>query len=114
MTTFTRGQTNAGLFPNAEMLHGDRDGGLDVLRDREWDAVIDTCGYYPRVVEQSVALLSEAVPFYAFISSVSAYADLSSPPDEDSPTFELPADATESLDIYGPRNAECERVVQRA
>ena len=114
MTTFTRGQTNSGLFPDAEMLYGDRDGGLDVLRGRQWDAVIDTCGYYPRVVEQSVSLLRDAVPFYAFISSVSAYADLSSPPDEGSPVSELPADAGESLDFYGPLKAECERVVQRA
>ena len=113
MTTFTRGETNPGLFPDAEMLHGDRDGGLDVLRGREWDAVIDTCGYYPRVVEQSVSLLRDAVPFYVFVSSISAYGDLSEPPTEDSPTAELPEDATESLDFYGPLKAECERVVQR-
>ena len=114
MTTFTRGQTNPDLFPGAEMLYGDRDGGLDVLRGREWDAVIDTCGYYPRVVEQSVSLLRDTVPFYAFISSISAYGDLSEPPTEDSPTAELPADVTESLDFYGPLKAECERVVRRA
>ena len=114
MTTFTRGETNPGLFPDAEMLHGDRDGGLDALHGRKWDAVIDTCGYYPRVVEQSVSLLRKTVPFYVFISSVSAYADLSTPPTEDSPTAELPDDATESLDFYGPLKAECERVVLRA
>ena len=113
MTTFTRGQTNRDLFPHAEMIYGDRDGGLDVLRGREWDAVIDTCAYYPRVVEQSVSLLRESAPFYVFVSSVSAYADLSKPPTEDSPTFELPEDATESLDFYGPLKAECERVVMR-
>jgi nucleoside-diphosphate-sugar epimerase len=95
------------------MLYGDRDGGLDVLRGREWDAVIDTCGYYPRVVEQSVLLLHEAAPFYVFVSSISAYGDFSQPPSEDSPTAELPEDATESLDFYGPLKAECERVVQR-
>ena len=95
------------------MIYGDRDGGVDVLRGREWDAVIDTCGYYPRVVEQSVSLLRDAVPFYAFISSVSAYGDLAEPPTEDSPAAELPDDATESLDFYGPLKAECERVVQR-
>ena len=114
MTTFTRGQTNPDLFPGAEMLYGDRDGGLDVLRGREWDAVIDTCGYYPRVVEQSVSLLRDSVPFYVFISSISAYGDLAEPPTEDSPTAELPADVTESLEFYGPLKAECERVVQRA
>jgi 2'-hydroxyisoflavone reductase len=113
VTTFTRGETNAGLFPDAEMLYGDRDGGLEVLRGREWDAVIDTCGYYPRVVEQSVSLLHDAAPFYVFVSSISAYGDLSEPPSEDSPTAELPEDATESLDFYGPLKAACERVVQR-
>jgi 2'-hydroxyisoflavone reductase len=95
------------------MLYGNRDGGLDVLRGREWDAVIDTCGYYPRVVEQSVSLLHDTAPFYVFVSSISAYGDLSEPPSEDSPTAELPAEATESLDFYGPLKAECERVVQR-
>jgi hypothetical protein len=34
VTTFTRGETNAGLFADAEMLYGDRDGGLEVLRGR--------------------------------------------------------------------------------
>ncbi len=95
------------------MLYGDRDGGLDVLRGHEWDAVIDTCGYYPRVVEQSVSLLRDSVPFYVFISSISAYGNLSEPPTEDSPTAELPDDVTESLDFYGPLKAECERVVRR-
>lgn len=114
MTTFTRGQTNADLFRDAEMLYGDRDGSdLEVLRGREWDAVIDTCGYYPRVVEQSVSLLRDTVPFYAFISSVSAYGDLPEPPTEDTPTADLPPEATESLDFYGALKAECERVVQR-
>jgi 2'-hydroxyisoflavone reductase len=31
LTLFTRGQTNAGLFPDAEHLRGDRDGGLAPL-----------------------------------------------------------------------------------
>jgi 2'-hydroxyisoflavone reductase len=114
VTTFTRGRTNPDLFPAAEKLRGDRDGGLDALSGREWDAVVDTSGYYPRVVQQSVAVLRDSVPFYVFVSSVSAYADLSTPPREDSPTAELPPEAAESLDFYGPLKAECERVVQRA
>ena len=53
VTTFTRGRTNPDLFPEAEHLHGDRDGSLHALAGREWDAVIDTSGYVPRVVRQS-------------------------------------------------------------
>ena len=44
-TLFTRGQTNPGLFPDAEHVHGDRDGGLEPLRGRTFDAVIDTSGF---------------------------------------------------------------------
>ena len=54
LTLFTRGQTNPDLFPQAEHLRGDRDGDLDALRGREWDAVVDTSGYVPRVVRKSV------------------------------------------------------------
>src|SRR5262249_59102309 len=93
VTTFTRGQSNPGIFEGAEMLYGDRDGELDALHGREWDAVIDTSGYYPRVVQESIDLLRDAVPFYVFVSSVSAYGSLATPPRQDSPTSEPPADA---------------------
>ena len=114
VTIFTRGETNPELFPEAEKLRGDRDGNLETLRGREWDAVVDTSGYYPRIVEQSVELLRDAVPHYLFVSSVSAYADLGAPPREDSPTSQLTDEMTESLEFYGPLKAECERAVQRA
>jgi 2'-hydroxyisoflavone reductase len=35
VTLFHRGRTNPGLFPEAEAIHGDRDGGLDVLAGRQ-------------------------------------------------------------------------------
>jgi 2'-hydroxyisoflavone reductase len=59
-------------------------------------------------------LLHDAVPYYVFVSSISAYADLSAPPREDSQIADLPPDTPESLDFYGPLKAECERVVRRA
>ncbi len=34
VTLFNRGQSNVHLFPDAEKLQGNRDGGLDVLRAR--------------------------------------------------------------------------------
>ena len=42
VTLFNRGQHNPELYPEAEKLHGDRDGDLAILAGRHWDAVIDT------------------------------------------------------------------------
>ena len=78
-TLFNRGQTNPDLYPQVERLKGNRDGGLDSLKGRSWDACIDTSGYVPRVVGQSAELLADAVGHYTFISSISAYADFSQP-----------------------------------
>src|SRR5215218_7093797 len=74
-TLFNRGLSEPGLFPEVEKLEGDRDGDLSALRERRWDAVIDTCGYLPRVVEASARLLADAVDHYTFVSSISVYSD---------------------------------------
>src|SRR5215210_5007881 len=70
VTLFNRGLHNPGLFPDVEKLRGDRDGGLDVLRGRRWDVVIDTCGFVPRIVRASAELLAESVELYIFFSSL--------------------------------------------
>src|SRR5918993_1307392 len=62
VTLFNRGRRNPELFPEVEKLRGDRDGGLDALRGRSWDAVIDTCGFVPRVVRASGEVLAPAPP----------------------------------------------------
>ncbi|MFT5374534.1 MAG: hypothetical protein ACI906_001354 [Candidatus Latescibacterota bacterium] len=46
------------------MLRGERDGNLGALEGRRWDYCIDTCGYVPRIVEQSAQLLSASVGHY--------------------------------------------------
>ena len=89
VTLFNRGMTGAELYPGLERIVGDRDGGLEGLRGREWDAVVDTSGYLPRVVGQSAGLLADAVGHYVFVSSISAYASLAEPVDEESPLAEL-------------------------
>jgi len=109
VTLFNRGLTNADLFPEIEKLRGDRDGDLDALRGREWDAVVDVAGFLPRVVRQSVELVD--APYYLFVSSISAYADLSRPIDEDSP-LHGDVDSEEIMEHYGELKAMCERVVQ--
>jgi 2'-hydroxyisoflavone reductase len=100
VTTFTRGQTNPELFPDVEHLRGDRDGDLDALGGREWDGVVDTSGYVPRVVRQSADLLHDAVQRYVFVSSISVYAE----PEEE------PADEDVQAH-YGALKRACERVV---
>jgi NAD(P)-dependent dehydrogenase (short-subunit alcohol dehydrogenase family) len=72
VTLFNRGRTNARLFPGVERLTGDRDGGLEPLRGRRWDAVVDTSGYVPRVVRQTAELLRDSGA-YVFVSSGSVY-----------------------------------------
>ncbi len=113
VTLFNRGETNAGLFPEAEHLHGDRDGNLDTLRGREWDAVIDPSGYVPRVVRASAELLQDAVGHYVFVSSVSVYRDFSRAHfDEKAPRIELEDSAVEEvMEYYGGLKALCEDVV---
>jgi 2'-hydroxyisoflavone reductase len=116
VTLFHRGTHGADLFPLADRILGNRDGGLDALRGRSWDAVIDTSGYVPRVVSQSVAALRESVGLYAFVSSVSVYADFSRIGlDEDAPLGHVADPSIEEItgETYGALKALCEDEVTR-
>jgi 2'-hydroxyisoflavone reductase len=117
VTLFNRGQHHPELFPAVEKLRGDRDGGLDALSGREWDAVIDTCGSVPRVVRASAELLAEAVGHYTFISTMSVYADLAAPGSNESSPVGTIADETVEDPTgpnYGPLKALCEQAVEAA
>ncbi len=75
VTLFNRGKTQPHLFPDIEKLQGDRDGKLDALEGRQWDAVVDPSGYVPRIVKLSADLLAPNVKHYIFVSTVSVYKD---------------------------------------
>lgn len=114
VTLFNRGRTNPGLFPAVEKLHGDRDGELAMLRGRHWDAVIDTCGYVPRVVRASAELLVDRVDHYTFISTLSVYRDPGLVgADENAPLATLEDETVEEIsgETYGPLKALCEQTV---
>ena len=122
VTLFNRGRTRPHLFENLEKLEGDRDPkvgeGLKALEgDREWDAVVDTSGYVPRIVDASASLLKDRVKHYSFVSSISVYADHSKPDmNEDDPVGQLTDPTVERVDgeTYGPLKAACERAAEAA
>ena len=115
-TLFNRGKTHPGLFPTVEKLVGDRDGGLEVLKGREWDVVIDTSGFVPRVVRASAQLLKGVARHYLFISTGDVYRDFSVDHlDEDAPKAVLPEPGSEDTrKYYGPLKVLCEQEVRDA
>src|SRR3954467_7316938 len=57
VTIFTRGRHDAELPADVARLIGDRNGQLDALRGKTWDAVIDDSANNPDWVVQSTELL---------------------------------------------------------
>jgi 2'-hydroxyisoflavone reductase len=114
VTLFNRGHTNPELFPEVEKVRGDR--ADDPIPRGEWDAVIDTSGYVPAVVRRSAQALRNSVDRYLFVSSISAYADFTEGPTEDSERARLakgqPDDELQSsYENYGALKTLCEDVV---
>jgi 2'-hydroxyisoflavone reductase len=117
VTLFNRGQHNPDLFPGVEKIHGDRDGSLEALAGGRWEAVIDTCGYVPRVVRTSADQLGGKVEHYTFISTISVYAEPLLPgTDEDAAVGKLEVETLELIsgETYGPLKALCEQAVEQA
>lgn len=116
LTFFNRGKTHTDKFPGIERIKGDRNGEIEGLKGREWDAVIDNSGYVPRHVKLSAELLAPQVKQYVFTSSISVYPNFSVPRDESSPVGKLPDETIETVDgeTYGPLKALCEQAAERA
>ncbi len=116
VTLFNRGIQNPNISSNIEQLHGDRDGNINALRERHWDAVIDTSGHIPRIVEQSAKLLAEATNHYTFISTIGVYKDFHEfGIDETYPLAELEDVQNEVITekTYGALKGLCEAVIHR-
>ena len=116
VTTFNRGRTNPGLFPDVRTLQGDRESGDYAALDGAgpFDAVVDMCAYVPRAVREAIAALGPTSldgP-YILISSVSAYAEPQAQVDgqgftEESPLAAMPEGVDPSTEdvtgeTYGP------------
>jgi len=111
VTLFNRGRSNSDLFPDLETIKGDRDNGLDGLKGRRWDAVIDNSGYVPRHVQDSARLLAANTDRYVYTSTVSVYADFDIHNLETSPLATIADESIEEItgETYGPLKALCEK-----
>ena len=117
VTLFNRGLTNPDLFPQLETILGDREKDLPELMVGEWDAVIDTCGYVPRIIRLSAEGLEGSVSRYVFISSLSVYENFRKIGiDETYPVGKIEDETVEEItgETFGPLKALCERAVQDA
>jgi len=141
VTIFNRGKTEKrrkeigaelDFMDKVEILYGNRDPnlhsdekddtspkGLEALKDRKWDAVIDNSGYYPRMVKSSAEMLAPNIKYYIFISSISAYADNSKPGSDETAAVATMPDPTlenmgEQMQYYGSLKALCEQAAEAA
>ncbi|MGZ8378077.1 MAG: NAD-dependent epimerase/dehydratase family protein [Gemmatirosa sp.] len=115
VTIFTRGRRTADLPAGVERLVGDRNGQLDALRGRRWDAVIDDSATNPEWVRQSTALLKDSVGRYLFTSSTGVYYPyLTRGVDESTPVRTEADDPKDGSATFGVAKARCERVAQDA
>lgn len=93
--------------------------GLSSLEGHKWDAVIDTSGYFPRMVRASAGMLADQTDQYLFISTISVYTDNGTPNmDETAEVHTLADPDTEefgsSFENYGGGKADCEKAAEAA
>lgn len=116
VTLFNRGSGDA-VFPYLETLEGDRNGDYEALQGRRWDLVIDNSTARPDWVEMAAEILKDQCDQYMYVSSRSAYADVSRVPmTSEAPTWTFKS-AGVSPDAerlpYGLAKAESERTAMR-
>ena len=124
LTLFNRGKSNPTRFDgeefkDIEQLQGDRKSDLSALEgQRRWDAVLDTSAYFPADVTRSAGLLAKRVNQYVIISSISVYADNSTPGADENAAVAVMVNAHEATEItgenYGPLKALSEQAAEQA
>jgi 2'-hydroxyisoflavone reductase len=105
---------------DGKLLHPDaKPKGLEELAGKEWDAVIDNSGYFPRMVAASAQLLAKSAKQYIYISSISAYESMATPNlDETAPLAKLADPKVETMGKdganYGGLKVLCEQAASAA
>jgi len=120
VTVFNRGKTHPGILGglDVEQLLGDRNGDLDSLKGRDWDAAIDNPATLPKWVRDAAAVLKGHTKRYLFVSTVSVYADNAKPGQDESAPVQTGGDpnAARMTDVrqYGPLKALAEEETRKA
>ncbi|MCG8701639.1 MAG: NAD-dependent epimerase/dehydratase family protein [Bacteroidales bacterium] len=120
ITLFNRGITNAGIFPTVERVVGDRNVNNDVqqISKTKWDYVIDLSCYYPHQLEAVMRHVNKDLKRYLFISTCSVYCSDQKLVLRDEKADTWPCSEEDKTDhsslTYGPRKAECERILQKS
>jgi len=115
VTIFTRGRHDAELPDAVVRLQGDRNGQLDSLKGKRWDAVVDDSATNPSWVVQSTELLEPAVGAYLFTSSTGVYYPyLERGIDESRPVRYEAQDPKDPSESFGVAKSRCERQVFKA
>ena len=73
VAVFSRGREHVALPSTVERLIGDRNGSLDSIMHRDWDAVLDLATYGPIWVRSLGEALKGRIGHYTFISTISVY-----------------------------------------
>ena len=115
VTIFTRGRHEADLPASVQHLVGDRNGKLEALEGKRWDAVVDDSANVADWVRQSTALLKDAADRYLFTSSTGVYYPyLSRGLDESHPVHYDLRDPKDGSESFGVAKAQGERYVMQA
>ena len=119
VSIFNRGKTkptvHKELFDEVEKLIGDRNDNLEVLKGRQWDAVIDNYATFPRWVRQTTDILKGNAEIYLFTSSLSVHAGFSKRGlNEKDPVATTNDPTIEDMSAYGPLKALSEEVTRKA
>ena len=121
VTLFNRGQTGPDLFPDMDLIEGDRYSDLSNLKSaveegRTWHGAIDTFAYVPSVVTDMMDVIKDAVEHYTLVSTISVYADFGTVgADESAPKAEISDEVAAGIPThrevgahYGAMKMRCE------
>ena len=114
LTVFNRGKSNPHFqHQDITIIHGDRNDGFEILDGMHFDAVIDTCGYFPKTINISAQYFANKNIQYCFISTLSVFADISISNDEygELCTTDNPETETIHGENYGALKVLCEQTL---